>query len=138
MTEEEKHEARKQRLEQKSAVTMRLSETTRFVAFGIIAWVFAVQSSDAEFSKSYISEYEIWVNAAGVLAIFSIASDYFQYLSAYVSVKHALTRKGEGYQYNKNHPAYLLQLTFFIIKQIAVGLGAVIVALTFTIHVVQH
>ena len=138
MTEEEKHIARKQRLEQKSAVTMRLSETTRFVAFGIIAWVFAVQSSDAEFSKSYISGYEIWVNAAGVLAIFSIASDYFQYLSAYFSVKHALTRKSEGYQYNKNHAAYLLQLTFFIIKQIAVGLGAVIVVLTFTIHVIRH
>ena len=138
MNEDEISEARADRLEQKSLVTTRLSETTRFVAFGIIAWVFAVQSSDAAFSTSYITTYEIWVNAAGALAIVSIASDYFQYLSAYFSVKHALTRKKEGYKYNKNHPAYFLQLLFFVTKQIAVGVGAIIVALTFTLHVILH
>lgn len=130
------NEARTQRLEQKGAVTTRLSETTRFVAFGIIAWVFAVQASDAEFSKSYVTAYEIWINLAGVLAVVAIASDYFQYLSAYFSVKHALTRKDEGYKYNKNHPAYFFQLFFFVVKQIAVGAGALMVVATFSLHVI--
>ncbi|MCZ0814374.1 hypothetical protein N5A93_19335 [Roseovarius sp. EGI FJ00037] len=42
MTDAEKKAALKERLEQKTIVTSRLSETTRFVAFGIVAWVFAV------------------------------------------------------------------------------------------------
>ncbi|WP_421982474.1 hypothetical protein [Roseibium sp.] len=132
----EQQEARKKRLEQKSVVTTRLSETTRFVAFGIIAWVFAVQSSDAEFSKSYVSTYELWINAAGVLAIVAITFDYFQYLCAYFSVNHALSRKSQGYRYNRNHPAYLLQSVCFILKQVFVAFAAVIVATTFTIHVI--
>lgn len=136
MTDDELRKAYSQRLEQKGVVTSRLSETTRFVAFGIVAWVFAVQASDAEFSTSYVSSYEIWVNLAGVLAVISIASDYFQYLSAYLSVKHALTRKNEGYKYNKNHPSYFFQLCFFALKQISVGTGALIVVVTFSLHVV--
>ena len=108
MTDAEKKAAHKERLEQKTVVTSRLSETTRFVAFGIVAWVFAVQASDAEFSKTYIQAHEIWINTAGALAVISIASDYFQYLCAYLSVKHALKRKEQDYKFNRNHPAYFL------------------------------
>jgi len=123
MTDAEKKIEYKERLEQKSIVTSRLSETTRVVAFGIVAWVFAVQASDAEFSKTYIQTHEIWINTAGALAVISIASDYFQYICAYLSVKHALKRKEQGYKFNRNHPAYFLQTTFFIIKQVTVGPG---------------
>jgi len=135
MTDAEKTAAHKERLEQKTVVTSRLSETTRFVAFGIVAWVFAVQASDAEFSKTYIQAYEIWINTTGALAVISIASDYFQYLCAYLSVKHALSRKGQGYKFNRNHPAYFLQTAFFIVKQVAVGLGAIAIATTFALHI---
>lgn len=127
-----------ERLEQKAAVTGRLSETTRFVGFGIIAWVFAVQSSDAAFSKSYVTQYEVWLNSAGVLALLSIVCDYFQYLCAYMSVKHALGRREKGYKYDRNHAAYLLQSICFVVKQIAVGLGAITVILTFALHVILH
>ncbi|MDE9451013.1 hypothetical protein J3R80_11105 [Aliiroseovarius sp. Z3] len=106
MTDAEKKAAHKERLEQKTVVTSRLSETTRFVAFGIVAWVFAVQASDAKFSKTYIQAHEIWINTAGALAVISIASDYFQYLCAYLSVKHALNRREQGYKFSRNHPAY--------------------------------
>ncbi|WP_152615863.1 hypothetical protein [Leisingera sp. ANG-M1] len=128
-------DAYSQRLEQKSIVSSRLSETTRFVAFGIVAWVFAIQTSGADFSKSYISAYEFWINSAGALAVISISCDYFQYLCAYFSVNHALTRRDSDYKYNKNHPAYLLQTLFFIIKQIAVGVAAITTAATFALHI---
>lgn len=128
----------RERLDQKAVVTGRLSETTRFVGFGIIAWVFAVQSSDAEFSKSYVEQYEVFLNGAGILALLSIACDYFQYLSAYISVRHALTRRDKGYKYDRNHASYLLQNVCFVIKQVAVGLGAVTVIVTFALHIILH
>lgn len=135
MTHSETSAAYRQRLEQKSIVSSRLSETTRFVAFGIVAWVFAIQASEAEFSRSFISIYEFWINSAGALAVISISSDYFQYLCAYFSVKHSLTRKDHDYKYDRNHPAYFLQMAFFIVKQITVGIGAIITAVTFALHV---
>lgn len=138
MSDSEYSDVHKQRLEQKSVVTSRLSETSRFLAFGVIAWVFAVQSSDAKFSISYVAAFEVWVNVAGALAVVSIACDYFQYLSAYFSVKHALTRKEYAYRYNKNHPAYLLQFLFFVVKQVTVGISAFMVASTFALHIILY
>jgi len=52
-----------------------------------------------------------------------------------LSVKHALKRKEQGYKFNRNHPAYFLQTTFFIIKQVAVGLGAIAISTTFAFHI---
>ena len=135
MTAADNKAAQKERLKQKTVVTSRLSETTRFVAFGIVAWVFAGHDSDADFSTNYIEAYKIWINMAGALAVIAIACDYFQYLSAYLSVKHALTRKQQNYMFNKNHPAYYFQTLCFIIKQVAVGLGAITVTSTFTLHI---
>lgn len=135
MTDAEKKAAYKERLEQKTVVTSRLSETTRFIAFGIVAWVFAIHASSAEFSVNYIQAYGLWINTAGVLAVVSIASDYFQYLCAYFSVKHALLRADHNYKYNKNHLAYLLQIAFFIIKQFAVATGAAAITVTFALYV---
>lgn len=135
-SDKEAEDPRKARLAQKQLVSTRLSETTRFIAFGIVAWVFAVQSSDAEFSQAYVGNYEVWLNIAGVLGVITIASDYFQYLCAYWSVQNALTRKEQKFQFNKNHPAYLFQNVFFGLKQVAAGFGAAIVSITFAIHVV--
>lgn len=135
---EDKNSPRQARLAQKQIVSTRLSETTRFIAFGIVAWVFAVQSSDAAFSKSYVESYELWLNFAGVLGVVTIASDYFQYLCAYWSVQNALKRSTEDYKFNKNHPAYFFQNAFFGLKQISAGLGAAIVSVTFAIHVVLN
>ena len=138
MTKDDRDEAYQKRLEQKTTVTSRLSESTRFVAFGIVAWVFAVQASDASFSKSYVLSYEGWINLAGALAVLSIACDYLQYLCAYFSVEHALKRKDQAYKFNRRHPSYLLQNLFFWIKQLSVGAGAVQVAVTFTVHALTN
>ncbi|MEL6841507.1 MAG: hypothetical protein AAFP85_19685, partial [Pseudomonadota bacterium] len=59
------NKARAERLEQKNIITSRLSETTRFVAFGVAAWVVTIHSSDKEFANGLIDNFEIWINFAG-------------------------------------------------------------------------
>lgn len=129
-------EERKQRLEQKAAVTARISETSRLVGFGIVAWVFAVHTSETSFAKDYIGSFGFWVNCAGFLGMVAIIFDYLQYLCAYFSVSHALTRKDHSYQYNRNHIGYLLQNFFFFTKQVCAIVASLTVVITFGLSVV--
>ncbi|MFT6459912.1 hypothetical protein [Pseudophaeobacter arcticus] len=127
---------RKARVAHKVAVTSRISETSRFVGFGIVAWVFAVHTSDAVFATKYIASYELWVNVAGFLGMLAIVFDYLQYLCAYLSVKHSLTRKDNFFQFDKNHPSYLLQSVFFGAKQVCAIVSSIIISITFGMSVV--
>lgn len=131
-----KSSAREARLAHKSVVTARISETSRLVGFGIVAWVFAIHTSETEFAKSYISSYEVWVNIAGFLGMLAIVSDYLQYLSAYSSVKHALKREDKDYAFDRNHLGYFLQSVFFGAKQVCAVVGSLLVVSTFGLAVV--
>ncbi|WP_424972989.1 hypothetical protein [Dinoroseobacter sp. S76] len=127
---------RKARVSHKGAVTGRISETSRLVGFGIVAWVFAIHTSETPFSTTYIAQYEAWVNFAGLVGMLAIIFDYFQYLCAYFSVQNALGRKSANYQFNKKHFGYVLQEIFFWAKQICAAAGALVVATTFAFSVV--
>jgi len=45
------------RINQKKDVTARISETSRFVGFGMVAWVFAQHASSADFSIQYLAKF---------------------------------------------------------------------------------
>ena len=130
--------AREARIAHKSVVTARISETSRLVGFGIVAWVFAIHTSETKFATSYISSFEIWVNIAGFLGMLAIISDYLQYLCAYSSVKHALERKEKNYAFDKQHAGYVFQGIFFGAKQVFAVVGSLLVVATFGLAVIVN
>ena len=131
-----KSSTREARIAHKSVVTARISETSRLVGFGIVAWVFAIHTSETKFAKDYISSYEIWVNIAGILGMLAIVSDYLQYLCAYSSVKHALKREEKDYAFDRSHLGYFLQGVFFGTKQVCAVVGSLLVVTTFGLAVI--
>lgn len=133
-----KKSIREARIAHKSVVTARISETSRLVGFGIVAWVFAIHTSETKFAQNYILNYETWVNMAGFLGMLAIVSDYLQYLCAYSSVKHALKREGKNYAFDKNHFGYFLQNVFFGTKQICAVVGSLLVVTTFGLAVIVN
>jgi|SRR6056297_1370553 len=133
---EKKAKQRQLRLDQKSAVTSRISETSRLVGFGIVAWVFAIHTSQTSFAVSYVSSYKLWINIAGFGGMLTIVFDYLQYLCAYSSVNHSLTRSDQDYSYNKNHAGYVFQNIFFVGKQVCAVAASLIVVVTFGLSVI--
>lgn len=134
--QEPKTTQRQLRLDQKAAVTSRISETSRLVGFGIVAWVFAVHTSQTDFAISYVTSFKFWINVAGFGGMLAIVFDYLQYLCAYSSVNHALKRADKDYAYNKNHAGYLFQGFFFVAKQVCAVVASLLVVVTFGLSVV--
>lgn len=129
-------EERKQRLAQKAVVSARISETSRLVGFGIVAWVFAVHTSETSFAADYVRSFRFCINLAGILGMLAIAFDYWQYLCAYSSVQHALTREDNDYKYDESHIGYVFQNVFYVAKQVCAVLGSLAIVITFGVFVI--
>ncbi len=119
------------RINQKKDVTARISETSRFVGFGMVAWVFAQHVSSAEFSIQYLAKFGEIVRIAGVLGVLAILLDYVQYIAAYASIEAAIKNKDDGYAYNHGSFAIRVQKSAFWLKQISAVGSALIVVVTF-------
>ncbi|QFT61824.1 hypothetical protein [Roseivivax sp. THAF30] len=124
---EKAFEQRQQRLGDKRETSGRIGETTRFIAFGIIALVFTIHGSDSAIATGIITRHEALLNAAGLVACLSVLSDYLQYVCGYFSVDHALTRKDNAYTYDSTTWVYRGRSFFFWAKQVLAFLGAAIV-----------
>ena len=123
-------EQRRQRLGDKRETSGRIGETTRFIAFGIIALVFTIHGSDSVIATGIIARHEAWLNAAGLAACLSVLSDYLQYVCGYFSVDHALKRHENDYHYDRTTWVYRGRVLFFWAKQgLAFSGAAIIVAL---------
>lgn len=119
------------RIKQKTEVTARISETSRFIGFGMVAWVFAQHASSAEFAVEYLSAYGPIVRVAGVLGVSAILFDYLQYISAYLSVQTAIKNEAASHAYDHDGLAMRLQNFFFWAKQSSAVVSALIVVVTF-------
>lgn len=124
-----------QRIGHKTDVTVRISETSRFIGFGVVAWVFAQHSSSAAFSLSYVSDFGVFVRVAGVLGFVLILFDYLQYLAALAVVRRALKNEKGSYAYDQTYWAARLQGFFFWSKQFSVLTASLIVVVTFALTI---
>ena len=131
-------DAKQLRLDHKIAVTARISETSRFVGFGIVAWLFAVNTSESSFAAGYVESYKFWLNVAGIAGFLTIVADYLQYLAAYFSVNRALEREHDNYKFDHKHFAYLAQRFLFWAKQAFAVVGSVLVSITFALNSILH
>lgn len=129
------HEIKLVRINQKSEVSSKISETSRFVGFGMVAWVFAQHASEAPFSLGYLQAYGPIVRIAGVLGILAIFFDYLQYIFAYFSVQKALENKTNDFAYDHSSILMKLQKTSFWAKQFSGVASALIVVVTFSLSI---
>lgn len=122
---------KQKRIEGKTEVTSRISETSRFVGVGIVAWVFAQHASGEGFAVNYLANYGTIVRFAGVLGVLVIIFDYLQYIAAYFSVSAALRNEENSYAYEPNSWAMRAQKFFFWAKQFAAVVAAMIIVISF-------
>ena len=125
------HERKLARIDFKTDVTSRISETSRFVGVGIVAWVFAQHASGEAFSVGYLANYGPVVRFAGVLGVLVILFDYLQYIAAYASVSAAIKNHENKYAYRSGSFAMRAQTLFFWAKQFAAVVAALIIVVTF-------
>lgn len=129
--DEANHDRKLKRIDLKTDVTARISETSRFVGVGIVAWVFAQHASGEAFAVDYLANYGAVVRFAGVLGVLVILFDYLQYIAAYASVRAALKNEEDNYAYNDSSLAMRAQTFFFWAKQFAAVFAAMIIVVTF-------
>jgi hypothetical protein len=126
--------AKRDRFADKKDVSGRIGETSRFIAFGLVALVFAIHSSSNDLSTSIITNNRFLLNLAGLLGCLSIISDYLQYLCGYISVNDALLREDDSYRYDQSKLAYKGRHLFFWTKQFFAFVGAAVVIGLFSLE----
>jgi hypothetical protein len=129
---EKKLEAKNVRLmEARTAITARLSETTRFIGFGLLAVYFAVRTAETGFASHLDAEYPCILALIGLCGVFSILLDYLQYWFASESVADAMKRATKDY--DTDLFVYKARGATFVLKQCAAVIGSVLLVLIFAI-----
>ncbi|MEM7670291.1 MAG: hypothetical protein AAF317_14320 [Pseudomonadota bacterium] len=118
------------RIEEKGNVSNRISETVRFIGFGLVAAFYTIQSTDNESLRSVPDDFFYLFVSIGIFGVATIVFDYLQYLAGYFSVNDALKREADEFAYDVTTSAYRLRTRFFWAKQVSAGLGALALSIT--------
>lgn len=127
LSDEEKADRRAKRIEEKTAVTAQVSETCRFIGFGLLAIFYTIMAGDGEFAREMQSQW-LLVYTMGICGALAIFFDYLQYVFGVSSVKTALER--ESLDYDDQSWAYKGREFSCKAKQLLVGIGAAALILT--------
>ncbi|MEM1288920.1 MAG: hypothetical protein AAGH60_11260 [Pseudomonadota bacterium] len=117
---------RAKRFDDQKEMSGRISETSRYVSFGLMAIVFSIYSSNEGFLHQLLTQQSAIVNAIGLAACLAIVSDYFQYYCGYKSVRKAISNERGGYLYDPASLSYRGRHFFFWMKQLFSLLGALL------------
>lgn len=132
LSEQQESERRAQRIEDKKEVTGKISDTTRFVAFGLLVAFYSIHAAGEGFAAQLKQQWFLLL-AMGLSAALAILCDYLQYVFGLMSVEQALKR--ETLDYDNESCAYRARKFMFDAKQWLVVVGAallvIMVALTF-------
>lgn len=111
-------------IDQKTAATSRVSDTSRVVGFGLMLVYFTIMISDGDTAKALRdSWWELLIlSLAGIFGVFTVALDYKQYAYAEQSAKIALATPDA--RYDDESAAYKRQDLCFRAKQWTALLGA--------------
>ncbi|MEQ8295224.1 MAG: hypothetical protein RIB55_01935 [Nitratireductor sp.] len=121
-SQKENESRRIKRIDEKAAVTSKISDTTRFVAFGLLVIFYGIHIGDDSFATQARNEYPNLHFFMGLLSALAILLDYLQYVFGFVSVEDAL--KSESQEYDSTHIAYKARDYAFKWKQYCVIGGA--------------
>lgn len=110
---------RKAVLEQKQFVTGRISETVRYIGFGLLAIFYVIVSSDSVFARGVVGGMNAELRAMAVCGVLALVLDYLQYIFGGIAVERALAGQGESAnRYNKNWLVYRARGWCYWAKQV--------------------
>lgn len=117
------------RIQDKKEVTGKISDTCRFVGFGLLAIYYTLMSGENKFAlglRDTVHTY--WMlQAIGTAGALAILFDYLQYYCGSRSVEEALQR--EDHKYDDTSWAYMARGWFYKFKQFAVFAGSLILVI---------
>jgi len=119
-------------LQQKQEVTTRISETTRYVGFGLLAVYYALRTADSAYAHGLAEAHPCLLRLMGVSGLGAIILDYLQYVLGSKSVNEALNRP--SLDYDETSVWYRGRAITFVLKQWAALIGAASLALIFALH----
>lgn len=105
------------------AASRGISERVRYIAFGIVAVVYALYSSNSDFAADLLETSGAWLNAAAISAVVAIALDFLRQVCTYISSADAYEK--EDLDWDTKSAAYKVADFLFWLKQIAVFVAVV-------------
>jgi len=114
----------KEVLEEKRFVTNRISETTRYLGFGLLASFYAIISSADAYPRALATAYPLALQTMALAGMLAVVFDYLQYLFGRVAVQNALKRTDNPYAYNKKWFSWRAREVCFWAKQAMALLGS--------------
>lgn len=115
-------------LNEKKFVTARISDTCRFIGFGLLAAFYAIVSSgQAPVSESNASA-RIFLWIAGVCGLLTVFLDYLQYVAGFVATNKAILNSKGRYAYDRRWISYKMREFLFMAKQLTALSGGLAIA----------
>lgn len=122
----ELHALRRKRIQDdKDFTSGRISESARYVGFGLAALTVAFLTSDASFPKKLIVQSGQYILFASALGCLTILFDYLHYVTGYLASEQAAQNRSGDFGYVTDSTYYRARLWFFVAKQITAVVGAV-------------
>lgn len=120
-------------LEEKRHVSSKISDLCRYIAFGLVAVVYSLLTSESKFSIDLIASHKYILILSAFFAVVTILLDYLQFFAGYLSVNIALNNSQSHYHYDSKTLSYKTRSVCFHFKQITVIVGAVLFLYTIII-----
>lgn len=114
----------KEILEEKRTVTDRLSETTRYIGFGLLAIFYGIAASSEAFPRALQSQYPLPLKFIALCGFLAILLDYLQYVFGRRAAQNALGRTDNPFHYNRTWFSYRARKWCFFAKQAAALAGS--------------
>jgi hypothetical protein len=118
---------RRAALDEKQFVTGRISESVRYVGFGLLAIFYAVVSSDSTFAIRLSTEMSLELRGIAIAGAAAVLLDYLQYLCGGIVIEAAIKRTGEGANLaDRESLPYKGRTFFYWVKQVPAFAGCVL------------
>ena len=105
--------------EDKAFHSSRISESCRYIGFGLVVFYYGLVTANPPIQGGLVS-------CIGFYGVATLLADYFQYLGGYVTANKALDNPRRNYK--KNSIAFKMQLAMFWVKQVAAIAGSLALA----------
>jgi len=113
----------KELIDERRIATGRISESCRYIGFGLLALYFAAPASDKGLARDMFTETPYWMGSMAAAAVAAVIFDYAQYAFSWRAIHNAMDNKNK-YIY-ASFP-YRAAFFCFVLKQLAIGVGAIV------------
>jgi hypothetical protein len=110
-------------MERRKEVSARVSETTRFIGFGLLAIFYAMISDSDAFFVDMRVRWPLLLRLIALSGALAVLLDYLHYVFAYLSADRALERTDAPDQFGQEWLTYRLETWCFWAKQAAATVG---------------